>query len=83
LTGKPGIHQVHEVVNFGIGPEFWHKRAKVELVTKGRIPREGLPEVGTAVSPCKEYTLLLCKIAFCSSLEAMCLLSMFVVLNSR
>jgi hypothetical protein len=74
---------VHEVVNFGIGPEFGHKRAKVELVTKGRIPREGLPEVGTAVSPCKECTLLLCKIAFSSSLEAMCLLSMFVVLNSK
>ncbi len=49
-------------------------RGQVGSVTKGRIPREGLPEVGTAVSPCKECTLLVCKIGFSSSLEAMCLL---------
>ncbi|CAM6020323.1 unnamed protein product [Sphagnum balticum] len=34
LTGKPCIHQVHEVVNFGVGPEFGHKSAKVGPVTR-------------------------------------------------
>ncbi len=29
LTGKPCIHQVHEVVNFCVGPEFGRKSAKV------------------------------------------------------
>jgi hypothetical protein len=37
LTGKPCIHQVHEVVNFGVGPEFGRKSAKVGSVTKGGI----------------------------------------------
>ncbi len=39
--------------------------------------------IGTAISPCKECMLLLCKIAFSSSLESMFSLSMFVVLNSK
>jgi hypothetical protein len=62
--------------NFGTRGESW-------ISDKGQNSREGLPEVGTAISPCKECTLLLCKIAFSSSLEAMCLLSMFVVFNSK
>ncbi|KAH8974997.1 hypothetical protein BDL97_01G133100 [Sphagnum fallax] len=37
LIGKPCIHQVHEVVNFGVGPEFGHKSAKVGSVRKGGI----------------------------------------------
>jgi hypothetical protein len=37
LAGKPCIHQVHEVVNFGVGPEFGLKSAKVGSVTKGGI----------------------------------------------
>jgi hypothetical protein len=33
LTGKPCIHQVHEVVNFCVGPEFGRKSAKVGSMT--------------------------------------------------
>jgi hypothetical protein len=64
LIGKPCIHQVHEVVNFGVGPEFGHKSAKVGSVRKGGIQEKVARKGGTAISPCKECMLLLCKIAF-------------------
>ncbi len=74
---------MHEVVNFGVGPEFGHKSAKVGSVTKGGIQEKVARKVGTAISPCKECMLLLCKIAFFSSLESMFSLSIFVVLDSK